>query len=60
MTTIDNDIINEIKSWDDLDISNDLLRGIHSVGYDEPSPIQKKAIPYIINGKDGKQVKILK
>jgi superfamily II DNA/RNA helicase len=58
MTTIDNDNINEIneineiKSWDDLDISNDLLRGIHTVGYDEPSPIQKKAIPHIINGKD--------
>jgi len=42
----------EIESWDDLDISNDLLRGIYAYGFEKPSPIQCKAIVPIIKGKD--------
>jgi superfamily II DNA/RNA helicase len=42
----------EIESWDDLDISNDLLRGIYAYGFEKPSPIQCKSIVPIAKGKD--------
>ena len=42
----------EIKNWDDLNISTNLLRGIYSHGFENPSEIQKKAIYPIINKKD--------
>ena len=41
-----------IKSWDDLNLSTDILRGIYSYGFEEPSPIQCKAIKPIMLGKD--------
>ena len=33
---------NEISSWDDLNCDMNLLRGIYSYGFEEPSKIQKK------------------
>jgi len=42
----------EIENWDDLKISNDLLRGIYAHGFEKPSPIQSRSIVPIINGKD--------
>jgi superfamily II DNA/RNA helicase len=42
----------EIKSWDELDMDNNILRGIYSHGFEKPSPIQQKAIKPIIMGKD--------
>lgn len=42
----------EIKHWDDLNISTNLLRGIYSHGFENPSEVQKKAIYPIINKKD--------
>jgi len=42
----------EINSWEDLEISSDLLRGIYSYGFERPSPIQCKAIVPIMKGKD--------
>lgn len=41
-----------IENWDDFDIKTDLLRGIYSIGFEKPSPIQKKAILPIIKGHD--------
>ena len=41
-----------ITNWDDLDIDNDILRGIYAYGFEKPSPIQTKAIKPIISGKD--------
>ena len=41
-----------IKSWDELEISRDILRGIYSYGFENPSPIQAKAILPIMQGKD--------
>jgi translation initiation factor 4A len=41
-----------IESWDELDISQDLLRGIYAYGFEKPSPIQSKAIKPIIEKKD--------
>jgi len=42
----------EIKSWDELDIDPNILRGIYAYGYEKPSPIQQKAIKPLIMGKD--------
>lgn len=40
------------ESWDELDVSTKLLRGIYAYGFENPSPIQKKAIKPIIMKKD--------
>lgn len=42
----------EIQSWDELDLTHTLLRGIYNHGFDAPSAIQKKAIRPILLGKD--------
>ena len=44
--------LNEIKSWDDLELNTKLLRGIFAYGFEKPSPIQQKAIKPIIDRKD--------
>lgn len=49
---IDNKINYEINSWEDLNIKTDLLRGIYANGFENPSPIQKKAIVPMINKLD--------
>jgi translation initiation factor 4A len=41
-----------IENWDELNIKQELLRGIFSYGFEKPSEIQKKAIPVMITGKD--------
>jgi superfamily II DNA/RNA helicase len=41
-----------IQEWSELDIKEDLLRGIYSYGFEKPSMIQQKAIHPIINNKD--------
>ena len=45
-------ILNTINSWDDLDINPQLLRGIYAYGFEKPSPIQRKSICPILEGKD--------
>ena len=47
-----NEVFTEIQSWDELDINNELLRGIYSNGFERPSPIQSKAIKPLISGRD--------
>lgn len=42
----------QISSWDDIDMDQSILRGIYSYGFENPSPIQQKAIRPIIMGKD--------
>jgi len=39
-------------SFEDLDISDELLRGIYSYGFEKPSNIQYKSIPIINQSKD--------
>ena len=41
-----------IDNWDDLEIPEDLLRGIYAHGFEKPSPIQRKAIKPILMKKD--------
>ena len=40
------------NNWDELNISENLLRGIYSYGFEYPSSIQKKSILSILEGKD--------
>ena len=39
-------------SFDTLNLSENILRGIYSYGFENPSHIQYKSIPIIISGKD--------
>lgn len=42
----------QIKSWDEIDMNPNILRGIFANGFEKPSPIQEKAIMPIIKGRD--------
>lgn len=46
------DSSHDINSWDELDISNELLRGIYACGFEKPSPIQRRAIKPLMEGND--------
>jgi len=56
--TMNEDLVNEsysvpeIKSWDELELEPNLLRGIFGYGFEKPSPIQSKAIKPVTEGKD--------
>lgn len=39
-------------SFKDLGFSPDILKSIEECGYDQPTPIQEKAIPYILMSRD--------
>jgi len=41
-----------MKTFDDLGLSENLLRAVAAQGYKEPSPIQHQAIPLVLAGKD--------
>jgi ATP-dependent RNA helicase RhlE len=41
-----------MKTFDDLGLSENLLRAVAAQGYTEPSPIQSQAIPMVLAGKD--------
>ena len=41
-----------MKTFDDLGLSENLLRAIAAQGYKEPTPIQDQAIPLVLAGKD--------
>jgi translation initiation factor 4A len=53
MSAIESETILEcVKTWDDFNLKEDLLRGIYAYGFENPSDIQKKAIIPIIQKKD--------
>lgn len=39
-------------SFADLGLSEGLLEGLHAMGFHEPTPVQAKAIPPVLQGKD--------
>ncbi len=39
-------------TFDDFQLDDDVLDGIHAMGYRTPTPIQQEAIPLILEGKD--------
>lgn len=46
------DVVSDVKKWDDIPLNHEILRGIYSHGFEFPSPIQSKGIRPIIDGKD--------
>ena len=46
------EVDNNIEKWDDLDAKLELLRGIYAYGFETPSPIQRKAIKPMFDGRD--------
>jgi translation initiation factor 4A len=42
----------EIKTWDDMQLRDELLRGVYAYGFEAPSPIQLKAIGPFLAGRD--------
>jgi hypothetical protein len=48
--TAEND--DTVPTFEDLGLHGQLLRSIKDVGYEEPTPIQLKVIPVLINGQD--------
>jgi translation initiation factor 4A len=49
---IEDPTIQPISRWDDLEIPVNLLRGIYSYGFENPSPIQRIGIKPLIDGRD--------
>ena len=41
-----------MQSFSDLGLSENLIQNIKKIGYEKPFPIQEKAIPAILTGKD--------
>ena len=41
-----------ISSFSDLDLSPPILRALSDMGFEEPTPIQKQAIPLLMSGQD--------
>ncbi len=41
-----------MKTFADLNLSKQLLNALHDLGFDKPTPIQEKAFPIIMSGRD--------
>ena len=48
----DNSNQDDIQNWDDIKMKEDILRGIYAVGFEAPSPIQKKSLRPMIGKND--------
>ena len=46
------DAIETYESFDDMNLDDNILRGVYAYGFEKPSPIQQQAIVPIIKGKD--------
>ena len=44
--------VNVVEKWDDMSLPDDILRGIFASGYENPSPIQKRAICPMLTDRD--------
>jgi len=43
---LEDQTIEIINQWDDLDIDPDILRSIYAYGFEKPSPIQRRGKTY--------------
>ncbi len=46
------DVSQKQLNFQNLNLSEAVLRGVEAQGYEEPTPIQARAIPLVLNGKD--------
>jgi len=49
---LEDNTIEIINQWDDLDINPDILRSIYAYGFEKPSPIQRRGIKPLVDGRD--------
>jgi translation initiation factor 4A len=49
---VDEDYNQRVTSFDDMDLKEELLRGIYANGFEKPSAIQQKAIMPVLAGRD--------
>ena len=49
---VEDDTIELINQWDDLDIDPNILRSIYAYGFEKPSPIQRRGIKPLVDGRD--------
>ncbi len=49
-TTTDGD--GQQRHFSDLGLSDELLKAVSALGYEEPTPIQRESIPHLLAGKD--------
>ena len=49
---LEDNTIELINQWDDLDIDPNLLRSIYAYGFEKPSPIQRRGIKPLVDGRD--------
>lgn len=57
MSAIESDLIESnwtdvVESFDDMNLKEDLLRGIYAYGFEKPSAIQQRAIMPFVSGRD--------
>jgi ATP-dependent RNA helicase DeaD len=50
--TSDNDARSEVDGFTDLGLRPELVKALSSLGYEEPTPIQRQAIPPLLQGRD--------
>lgn len=41
-----------VEKFDDLNLKEEVLRGVYGYGFERPSPIQQKAILPVLQGRD--------
>lgn len=51
-TTVETNWDEVVTSFDDMDLKEDLLRGIYAYGFEKPSAIQQRAVKPILTGRD--------
>jgi translation initiation factor 4A len=51
-TDIETNWNESVDSFDDLNLKEDLLRGIYGYGYEKPSIIQQKGVLPLLKGRD--------
>ena len=52
MINLGGNIPHPLRSWTESEIAKEILEVIESVGYKEPSPIQRQAIPLGLQNRD--------
>ncbi len=41
-----------VVTFDDLGLSDDVLKAVHDLGFESPTPIQERSIPVVLEGRD--------
>lgn len=42
----------QVVTFDDLNLSKEVLKAVHELGFESPTPIQERSIPVVLDGKD--------